>query len=122
MIMRGGLALIGLAGFVLASAPATAGDAERGKALYHICSGCHSEKPKAIGPSLIGVIGRKAGSLKDFIYSRPMRHAEIVWDEGNLRSFLQNPQSVVKGTLMGFGGLRNDAEADDVIAYLKTLP
>ena len=79
----------------------------------------HSEKPDAIGPSLRGVYGRKAGSLPDFRYSNAMLHANIVWDDANLRAYLADPQAKVRGNRMPFGGLSNPQDIADVIAFLK---
>jgi cytochrome c len=103
-------------------APATlAADAEHGKELYQACAACHTEKPEAMGPSLKGVFGRKTAALDDFHYSNPMKRANFVWDEANLRAYLVDPQARVKGNRMPFSGLREAKDVDDVIAYLKTL-
>ena len=104
-----------------ASIPAVAADAEHGKALYTACAACHSEKPDALGPSLKGVFGRKSAALDDYRYSNPMKRADLVWDEANLRAYIADPQGKVKGNRMPFGGLRNPQDIDDVVAYLKTF-
>jgi len=104
---------------VLAANAARAADAEHGKVVFQTCAACHSEKPDAIGPSLRGVYGRKAGSLEDFRYSNAMKRADFVWDEDNLRAYLKDPQAKVRGNRMPFAGLTSDADIDDVIAYLK---
>ena len=106
---------------VLASSPLAAADAEHGKALYAACVACHSEKPNALGPSLKGVFGRKSAALDDYRYSNPMKRADLVWDEANLRAYIADPQGKVKGNRMPFGGLREAKDVDDVVAYLKTL-
>ncbi len=106
--------------WVMAAAPAAAADAEHGKALYQACIACHTEKPDALGPSLKGVFGRKAAALEDFRYSNPMKRADLVWDEENLRAYIADPQAKVKGNRMPFGGLREPKDIDDVVAYLKT--
>jgi cytochrome c len=116
----GGLIGCGL-GMVLASGPTAAADANHGKELYQACVACHSEKPDAIGPSLKGVVGRKAAALEDFRYSAPMRRANLTWDDANLRAYIADPQATVKGNRMPFGGLRAPGDVDDVLAYLKTL-
>jgi len=47
------------------SAGATAAaDAEHGKALYRTCAACHTGQPDALGPSLKGVVGRKAAQVR----------------------------------------------------------
>ena len=101
--------------------PALSADAEHGKQLYQACIACHSEKPDAIGPSLKGVVGRKAAILDDFRYSAPMRRANLTWDDANLRAYISDPQATVKGNRMPFGGVREPTDVDDIVAYLKTL-
>jgi cytochrome c len=96
-------------------------DAEHGKTLFQTCVACHSERPDALGPSLKGVVGRKAAALEDFRYSNPMKRANLMWDEDNLRAFIKDPQGKVKGNRMPYGGLTDAADIEDVIAYLKML-
>ncbi len=105
----------------LATGPASAADAEHGKALYQSCAACHTERPDALGPSLKGVVGRKSAALEDFRYSNPMKRANLVWDEANLRDYIKDPQAKVKGNRMPYGGLTDAKDVDDIIAYLKTL-
>ncbi len=106
---------------VLVALPAAAADLEHGRQVFRACAACHSEKPDAIGPSLRGVVGRKSASLADFRYSGPMRRANLVWDDGNLRQFLADPQAKVAGSRMPFGGFADPRDIDDVVAYLATL-
>ena len=101
--------------------PATAADPDHGKALYQTCAACHTERPDALGPSLKGVVGRKSAALEDFRYSNPMKRANLVWDEANLRAYIQDPQAKVKGNRMPYGGLTDGKDVDDIVAYLKTL-
>jgi cytochrome c len=98
---------------------AAAADAAHGRELFVTCAACHSDKPDAIGPSLKGVVGRKAGALENFRYSNAMMRAGITWDEANLRDYIKDPQAKVKGNRMPFGGLNKPAEIDDIIAFLK---
>jgi cytochrome c len=100
---------------------AAAADAGNGKVLYQTCAACHTERPDALGPSLKGVVGRKSAALEDFRYSNPMKRANIVWDEDNLRAYIKDPQARVKGNRMPYGGLTEAKEVDDIIAYLKVL-
>jgi cytochrome c len=100
---------------------AAAADAEHGKELYKACVACHSERPDALGPNLKGVVGRKSAAMEDFRYSNPMKRANLTWDEGHLRAYILDPQGTVKGNRMPFGGLREPKDADDIVAYLKTL-
>ena len=105
----------------LFTAAVAAADVEHGKALYLTCAACHTERPDALGPSLKGVVGRKSAALDDFRYSNPMRRANLVWDEDNLRAYIQDPQTKVKGNRMPYGGLSDPKDVDDIIAYLKVL-
>jgi cytochrome c len=103
----------------VATLPAAAADAAHGKIVFQTCAACHSDKPDAIGPSLRGVYGRKSAALPDFRYSNAMMHANLTWDDANLKAYIKDPQAKVKGNRMPFGGLGSEADIDDVIAYLK---
>ena len=106
---------------LLSAVPLAAADAEHGKVLYQACAACHTERPDALGPSLKGVFGRKSAALEDFRYSNPMKRANLVWDEENLRAYISDPQARVKGNRMPYGGLGEAKDIDDIVAYLKTL-
>lgn len=105
----------------LATSSAVAADVDHGKALYQTCAACHTERPDALGPSLKGVVGRKSAALEDFRYSNPMKRANLVWDEDNLREYIKDPQAKVKGNRMPYAGLTDGKDVDDIVAYLKTL-
>lgn len=100
--------------------PAAAADAAKGKALYAACAACHTEKPDALGPSLKGVLGRKAGMRDDYRYSNAMKRSNLTWDAGNLKAYILDPQAKVPGNRMPFGGMPA-GDVDDVVSYLATL-
>jgi cytochrome c len=75
----------------------------------------------ALVPNLKGVFGRRSASLDGFRYSNPMKRANLVWDEDNLRAYIRDPQGKVKGNRMPYGGMSDPRDVDDVIVYLKTL-
>jgi glucose/arabinose dehydrogenase/cytochrome c2 len=112
----------------LSAQSAPAGDATRGKAFFEIsCAVCHSPVlgPENLvvmkqGPSLVGVVGRQAGSLPHFNYTKAIRESGFTWDTAKLYQFLENPMEVLPGTTMPIpvADARNRA---DVIAYLATL-
>jgi cytochrome c len=126
-VLRQTIVRIPIAGAVAGAAvllvppAAAAADAEHGKALYQACAACHTERPDALGPSLKGVFGRKAAALEDFRYSNPMKRANLVWDEENLRAYIIDPQAKVKGNRMPYGGVGDPKDVDDIVAYLKTF-
>jgi glucose/arabinose dehydrogenase/cytochrome c2 len=121
-----------LAGFLAAvnlnAQDAPAGDAERGKAFFQAsCAVCHSPElgPDNTvimkqGPSLVGVVGRSAGSLPYFSYTKVIRASGLTWTPATLYRFLENPMAVLQGTTMPIpvADPRNRA---DVVAYLATL-
>jgi cytochrome c len=122
-----GLAPAGLivaAGIILAG-PATAGDPGHGKSVFASqCGVCHSSArngPTILGPTLFGVIGRPAASVKGFVYSSGMKAAGFTWGDDRLRAYLPSPRNLVPGTKMSYAGLKNPAQLDDLIAYLDTL-
>jgi cytochrome c len=102
-------------------AVANAADVEHGKELFKACAACHSDQPGALGPSLKGVVGRKAAALDSFRYSGPMQRANLMWTPENLHDYIADPQGKVKGNRMPYGGLTNPNDVDDVVAYLATL-
>lgn len=117
-------ATMSFAALVTAGAQAQEGDAAAGATVFNKCKACHdaeSDKNK-VGPSLMGVVGRKAGTYEGFKYSKAMVEAGekgLVWDEANLASYLKDPKGFIKGNKMAFPGLKKDEEVANVIAYLK---
>lgn len=98
------------------------GDAEKGKAVFLQCKSCHSreEGVNRIGPSLAGVVGRKANQVAGFQYSEASRSSGITWTPEKLFQYLENPQRVIPGTKMAFAGLPKPQDRADVIAYLQS--
>lgn len=92
-------------------------------AAFNRCRACHSVEPgeTGLGPSLAGVFGAPAGHVAGFAYSDAMAGADIVWDEETLHVFLADPRGVVHGTKMVFAGIRDEAQRQEVIDYLKAI-
>ncbi|OBQ70151.1 c-type cytochrome [Mesorhizobium erdmanii] len=105
------------------------GDPALGKKVFNRCIACHeaaTDRDK-VGPHLLGVVGRTAGTAESFLghYSEAMKAAGaagLVWDEANLAEYLKAPKLKVPGNRMAFGGLTNDDDIANVIAYLKADP
>ena len=72
-----------------------------------------------VGPSLAGVVGRKAGTVPGYHYSEANEKSGITWDEPTLKEYLKDPKAKVPGTKMVFPGLKSDDDIANVIAYLK---
>lgn len=104
--------------------PALAGDVEAGAQVFRKCRACHvvDSAKNRVGPHLVDVIGRVAGSVAEFTkYSPAMRESGIVWDEATLDAYLENPRKYLKGGRMAFPGLPNPTDRTNVIAYLKSF-
>jgi len=112
---------VGRAPIVILATPLWAADATRGKIAFQQCEACHSLVPGEIktGPSLAGVMGRKAGSTDDYSYSQAMKNCGLVWNDATLRRYLASPKAVVPGTKMAFAGIKDPKRLDDLIAYLR---
>lgn len=100
------------------------GDIEAGRRVYRNCVACHQIGPSAraaFGPQLNGIVGRRAGTTKDFAYSPAMKNSGIVWTEEKLHAFVRHPGKVVPDNKMRFFGLWSDSEANNLVAYLRTI-
>ncbi len=97
------------------------GDAAAGEKVFKKCKVCHTFDPgkKKIGPHLMGVVGRKAGAVEGYKYSKTMAASDVIWDEANLDAFLKKPKTFMKGTKMSFAGIKKEDQRADLIAYLK---
>lgn len=95
-------------------------DPDKGKAAFEQCAACHSlgEAGEFDGPTLKGVIGRKAGSLDDYRYSAAMKRSDVTWDEASLDKYIADPQTFIPGNRMAFAGISDKAQRDDLIAYI----
>jgi len=95
---------------------------ERGERIASVCVTCHSltEKMNKIGPHLVSVLGRKAGTVSDYEYSEAMKQYGQEWTTDRVAAFLQGPLTVVPGTKMGISPLSAD-QARDVVSYLQSL-
>ena len=93
-----------------------------GAKIFKKCAACHSIAQggdNKIGPALWGVIGRKAGSVSDYKYSKAMTAHGKLWSFEEMNSFLIKPKEWVKGTKMSFAGLKNAKERASVILYMN---
>jgi cytochrome c len=108
---------------LLAAAPAVrAQDAGQGELVFkRNCAICHTVEAgkNKIGPSLAGVVGRKAGSAPGYSYSDANKNSGITWTEAELDKYLTDPKAVVPGTKMLFAGLKNPEDRKNIIAYLN---
>ena len=99
------------------------GDLAHGEKVFKKCSACHmiaSGGKNMIGPNLWGVIGRTAGSVSDYKYSKAMVAYAKQWNFEEMNSYLIKPQAYVKGTKMAFAGLRKEKDRASVILFMNS--
>jgi cytochrome c len=97
------------------------GDAENGEKVFNQCKACHAaDEPKnKVGPHLVGIFGRPAGSVEDFKYSDAMKESGVTWNEETIAAYLADPRGYIKGNRMAFVGLKEEEDIADLLAYLK---
>ena len=104
------------------------GDAAAGKKVFRKCAACHyyNRDKRKTGPHLIGIVGRKIGSVEKFRYSKALKkiaETDKVWDEAELDAYLTDPRKYTKENGGGRGNmvlkLKKAQDRADVIAFLK---
>jgi cytochrome c len=97
-------------------------NAADGAKVFKKCAACHSIAQggkNKIGPALWGVLGRKAGSVSDYKYSKAMAAYAKTWSFKEMNGFLIKPKDWIKGTKMSFAGLKNAKDRAAVILYMN---
>ena len=99
------------------------GDLAHGEKVFKKCTACHmiaAGGKNMIGPNLWSVIGRQAGVISDYKYSKAMVAYGKEWTFEEMNSYLIKPQAYVKGTKMAFAGLRKEKDRASVILYMNS--
>lgn len=100
-------------------------DIAEGEKVFKKCASCHNVAEggeNKIGPALWDVIGAQPGAHAGFKYSAALAaYGETgePWSFESLNKFLLKPKDYIKGTSMGFAGLKKDADRANLIAYLN---
>jgi len=131
--MRVLIALFALVAMSLATGTAMSADAAKGKKRFNRCSACHAVVvgKNKIGPSLHGIVGRKAATAAKYKYSKSLKEAGakgLVWTEENLMDYLKGPTKFLKKYLKAkkvSNKMKNKFKKkklrENIIAYLKTV-
>ena len=93
-----------------------------GKKVFKKCAACHSISKggaNKIGPALWGVIGRNAGAVSDYKYSKALSAHGKSWSFEEMNGFLTKPKEWIKGTKMAFAGLKNAKDRAAVILFMN---
>ena len=125
--------------FAAPAAPAIAqdGDAAAGEKVFNKCKACHMVGDKAknrVGPQLNGVIGRQAGTVEGFRYSKINQaagEAGLTWTPELIVEYLPDPNAFLKKYLEEAGKgdqakgrtrmafkLKDEEDRKNVVAYL----
>ena len=99
------------------------GDLAHGEKVFKKCTACHmiaAGGKNMIGPNLWSVIGRQAGVVSDYKYSKAMIAYGKEWTFEEMNSYLIKPQAYIKGTKMAFAGLRKEKDRASVILYMNS--
>ena len=103
-------------------------EASQGKSLFQQnCALCHASGTGpgnvaigGLGPSLVGVVGRRAATGLNFNYTKALAGSGLVWDTAALDRFMANPIAAVPGTTMLIS-VPDAGNRRRIIAYLSTL-
>lgn len=98
---------------------------EAGEKVYKKCKACHQVGEGAknrVGPHLNAVLGRAAGSVESFRYSKALAgkgEEGLIWTAETLDAFLADPKGFVPKTKMSFKGLSSADDRAAIAAYLS---
>ena len=98
----------------------------RGAKIAKKCAACHtfdSGGKSKVGPALYDIVNRPMASVGDFGYSKAMNGfaAGKIWDYDLLNKFIFKPKDLIKGTSMGFAGLKKLEDRAALLLYLRSL-
>ena len=86
---------------------------------------CHSfvKNDNRLGPTLYGVVGRKAGTQEGYGYTDSLKSSGVTWDEATLDKWIADPDAAIPGNGMSppYSGLADADIRKKIVAYLKTI-
>lgn len=114
-----------LAAALLFGAAASSAHADGEKLFKQQCAACHAvaaDAPPGMGPNLHIVLGREAGTLAGFPYSKEFKKglSGKSWNPELLDAWLEDPQNLAPGTYMMYKQANAEVRKE-IIVYLKTV-
>jgi cytochrome c len=89
------------------------------------CRECHSfvKDDNRLGPSLYGVVGRKAGTEPGYAYSQSLKGSGVTWDAATLDKWIADPDKLIPGNDMSppYSGIADPAIRKRIVAFLKSI-
>ena len=99
------------------------GDAGAGQLTFLKCQACHTlgdMGTATVGPNLANIFGRMAGTSDSYTgYSKALKESGIIWNEGALNEWMNDPQNFLPGNKMPFAGIRGEQERKNLLAFLR---
>lgn len=114
--------VIAMAVLVVSAGVAVAQDVTAGATAFKKCVSCHDVGPTAknkVGPVLNGIDARKSGTVAGYNYSDANKGSGITWNQETFLDYIKDPKAKIPNTKMVFAGIKNEAEAKNLWAYLK---
>lgn len=87
------------------------------------CATCHTFNEggtSRTGPNLYDIVGKPAGKVQGFKYSKALETAGITWTEDQLNAYLESPRTAVPGTRMVFTGETDAKKRQAIIDFMKS--
>ena len=112
------------AGHRAIDAPAPASD-HPGAKLFRKCAACHTTTPDGAfraGPTLFGLFGRRAGTVRAYPYSDVLRDSNIVWSAETVDAlFAVGPDELIPGSKMPLQRIPSAADRAALVDYLERI-
>lgn len=102
-------------------------DVAKGQKAFKKCAACHTADEggaNKVGPNLFDIVGRTVANVGGFAYSSAALEWNgegRTWSYEDLAAFLTKPKDFLKGTKMGFAGMKKGKDRANMLAYLQTL-
>ena len=101
-------------------------DVAAGQKVAKKCAACHTFDKggkKKVGPNLYNIVGKDIASTDGFSYSSSMKEFGDgkKWTYAELNHFLYKPKAYIKGTAMGFAGMKKTPARAALIGFLRSL-